>query len=205
MFLRSNNVRVERLLASFIPRAIHPNHLTTFRLLVIPFLILAEIHHLSAKLIFLLVILAGLSDFFDGVLARSRDQVTRIGTILDPTADKLLSIVVIWILYSRDLLSGKLIFLILLAESHILIIPCLSFLYRFLSGHVTTEPFKIIPNIFGKLKFTCLIFSFSLLLFGEAFDIVWAKTLGHFLATLGVSLGMVAVYKYIASWIKEKY
>ena len=42
-----------------------------------------------------IAVLAGLTDILDGHLARSRGQVTRIGTMLDPLADKAMMLAVI--------------------------------------------------------------------------------------------------------------
>lgn len=66
-----------------------PNSLTILRIIFVPFFILFVInnHFLLALIIFSL---ACLTDAFDGSLARRFDQGTRLGSILDPIADKLL-------------------------------------------------------------------------------------------------------------------
>lgn len=69
-----------------------PIALTLFRIVLVPliivFLISSErVHVLIAAVIF---IAASLTDWLDGRLARRRNQVTRLGTLLDPVADKLL-------------------------------------------------------------------------------------------------------------------
>lgn len=69
-----------------------PNLITTGRVVLAPvtaFLLLQPglWHRLVA---FLLFLIAAVSDLYDGYLARSRDQITTFGKIVDPIADKLL-------------------------------------------------------------------------------------------------------------------
>ncbi|MCD1260869.1 CDP-alcohol phosphatidyltransferase family protein [Paenibacillus athensensis] len=47
------------------------------------------------KVAFLVLLLAGLTDILDGYIARRRGQVTVVGSMLDPLADKAMMIVVI--------------------------------------------------------------------------------------------------------------
>jgi CDP-diacylglycerol--glycerol-3-phosphate 3-phosphatidyltransferase len=71
-----------------------PNSLTISRLIAVPFCCYAlfknggddSFWRVIAWIGFFLV---GLTDFFDGKLARSRKQVTSFGTFLDPVADKI--------------------------------------------------------------------------------------------------------------------
>ena len=69
-----------------------PIALTLVRIVLVPlvivFLISSErVHVLIAAVIFLA---ASLTDWLDGAIARRTNQVTRLGTMLDPVADKLL-------------------------------------------------------------------------------------------------------------------
>lgn len=69
-----------------------PIGLTITRIVAVPLLILflissSRVHALIAAGIF---ILAALTDWADGLIARRRNQVTTLGTLLDPVADKLL-------------------------------------------------------------------------------------------------------------------
>jgi len=66
-----------------------PNQLTLLRMVFIPFVVLSLIDHEYKQALVLLVI-AGLTDLFDGFLARQLHQQTRIGQYLDPIADKIL-------------------------------------------------------------------------------------------------------------------
>ena len=66
-----------------------PNELTFLRLAFIPFFIMA-IHYERYGLALTILIVAGVSDTLDGLLARSLNQKTPLGAYLDPIADKLL-------------------------------------------------------------------------------------------------------------------
>jgi CDP-diacylglycerol--glycerol-3-phosphate 3-phosphatidyltransferase len=78
-----------------------PNSLTLLRILFVPLLVVVLLtppwavaewfgawHEIVAVLIFLV---AAATDWLDGYLARSRGQVTTLGKLLDPIADKLLT------------------------------------------------------------------------------------------------------------------
>ncbi len=75
-----------------------PNSLTLSRIFVVPLLVVVLLtpvsenwlgvpRHILGVTIFLL---AALTDYLDGRIARSRDQVSQLGKLLDPIADKLL-------------------------------------------------------------------------------------------------------------------
>lgn len=84
-----------------------PNLITYARLLSIPFIIifyLSEIYILQL-LAFIIFILASISDFLDGYLARKLNQTSILGKILDPIADKLLVILVFMMFINSDLLN----------------------------------------------------------------------------------------------------
>ena len=69
-----------------------PNLLSICRILLVPPLVVVLLTKFPGKeFVGLgLFLLAALMDFFDGFLARRRNQVTRLGTLLDPAADKIL-------------------------------------------------------------------------------------------------------------------
>ena len=71
------------------------NRITIFRVLLIPFFIACLLYYSESKDFFRLAALAifavaTITDAIDGGIARSRGQITDLGTILDPIADKLL-------------------------------------------------------------------------------------------------------------------
>lgn len=69
-----------------------PNKLTLMRVILVPFFVAAALisfphHYLVALVIF---VVASVTDFFDGYLARKNNLVTNFGKFLDPLADKVL-------------------------------------------------------------------------------------------------------------------
>lgn len=69
-----------------------PNALTLFRIFLVPFLVVVLLTKFSGREFVGLGIflVAAITDFFDGWIARRRNQTTRMGALLDPIADKLL-------------------------------------------------------------------------------------------------------------------
>jgi len=67
--------------------------LSLFRILLVPLLVVILLTKFEGKEFVGLgvFLLASLTDFLDGFIARRRQQVTRLGKLLDPAADKLLT------------------------------------------------------------------------------------------------------------------
>jgi cardiolipin synthase len=66
-----------------------PNFITMMRMAMVPFFVLAVWEH-DFSLALWIFIIAGLTDAFDGYLARRMDMQSLIGAYLDPIADKML-------------------------------------------------------------------------------------------------------------------
>ncbi|GGJ13690.1 CDP-diacylglycerol--glycerol-3-phosphate 3-phosphatidyltransferase [Alicyclobacillus cellulosilyticus] len=81
-----------------------PNTLTLFRLLLIPFYLWSFYStpspHKVGALFVLLV--AGLTDILDGYIARKRNAQTQAGQLLDPLADKLMMVAVLFSLIQSN-------------------------------------------------------------------------------------------------------
>jgi CDP-diacylglycerol--glycerol-3-phosphate 3-phosphatidyltransferase/cardiolipin synthase len=85
-----------------------PIGLTLTRIVAVPLLIVflissSRVHAVIAAAIF---ILAAITDWADGMLARRRNQVTTLGTLLDPIADKLLVGTTLLMLTSDNTING---------------------------------------------------------------------------------------------------
>ena len=65
-----------------------PNALSVLRIVIVPFFAWCFLRgHLTAAVA--LLVFSGLSDLFDGLIARKFNQITELGKMLDPFADKL--------------------------------------------------------------------------------------------------------------------
>jgi CDP-diacylglycerol--glycerol-3-phosphate 3-phosphatidyltransferase len=106
--------RVVRILLLWaIPCWIRPNYLTFLRFALIPVIIV--LLHLDHPWWALGVLVAAVcTDFIDGAMARTRNQITVLGTYIDPVADKLLVGVVLgWIGYRYVVVDIILAFILL--------------------------------------------------------------------------------------------
>ena len=83
------------------------NLLTIARIVVIPIIVICI--YLKSPfygwIAFILFCLASITDYFDGYIARIRNEITNFGTFLDPIADKLLVAAVILILTSKGIIA----------------------------------------------------------------------------------------------------
>jgi CDP-diacylglycerol--glycerol-3-phosphate 3-phosphatidyltransferase len=95
-----------------------PNLLTIGRVLVIPFVLYfidnrSQVRSFVAMILYLL---AAVTDFLDGFLARRRGQVSILGKFLDPLADKLIVMAALVVLVDVDRLPAWLVVLLLARE-----------------------------------------------------------------------------------------
>jgi len=69
-----------------------PNTITLLRISVVPFLfiLLAQPGEFWSLIIAILFVIASITDFFDGYIARKYQMITTMGKFLDPIADKII-------------------------------------------------------------------------------------------------------------------
>ncbi len=85
-----------------------PITLTIVRIVLVPLVVVSlisssRVHVLIAAFIF---IIASLTDWLDGLIARRRNQVTTLGALLDPVADKLLVAAALISLVQIDMIAA---------------------------------------------------------------------------------------------------
>lgn len=85
-----------------------PNLLTLSRILAVPILVflLWTPSWFDYAITFVLYCLVGITDYFDGYLARAQGTVSRLGQFLDPIADKIMVAAVIMMLVARPQAAG---------------------------------------------------------------------------------------------------
>jgi len=135
-----------------------PNLLTLLRLFIIHFLVI-EILDSRYLLAFGLFVLAGLSDGFDGLLARMLSQRTTLGLYLDPIADKLLLSTLFLVLTHMNMVPRYVTVLVFSRDFGILLIATL----LFATG--TLKDFR--PSLLGKLNTVVQIFGLTVVLIDQ--------------------------------------
>ena len=135
-----------------------PNLLSIFRILLVPPLVVVLLTKFDGKEWWGLglFLLAAVMDFLDGFLARKRKEVTRLGTLLDPAADK--------ILVSAAFISLVELDPRVVPSWMVVIIVAREFAVTALRGFAAAENLVIPAGISGKIKTTVQIISISLLI-----------------------------------------
>jgi cardiolipin synthase (CMP-forming) len=164
-----------------------PNQITLLRLGFLPiFLILIAYEHYRWALFVLVV--AGLSDGIDGLLARSLNQRSALGAYLDPIADKLLLSSSFVLLAFKKQLAWWLTILVLSRDVLILIVAVVILL---VSGY---RPFP--PSILGKLTTASEIVLVFLVVLGAAYPEYHMGVLNHVLIYAVAVLSIVSGFHY---------
>jgi len=167
-----------------------PNALSLLRLLGVPlFLWLALGPHADGWAIVVLMV-AGVTDYLDGMIARRFNQFSRLGTVLDPAADRLYILAAIIALTVRDIVPLWLA-VVLLARD-MLLLPTLPVLHRHGYG-----PLPV--HIVGKAATLALLYALPLLLLAAGDNTLAdvARPLGWAFTVWGVGLYWLAAWLYL--------
>ena len=121
-----------------------PNILTCLRVVLIPvFMVLAYQNNMPCDIAALVVyVVACLTDYVDGNLARKNNQVTNFGKFMDPVADKLLVMAALLLFVEDGTISAWMVAIILGRE----------FIVSALRMVAASEGLVIAANMWGKAK-----------------------------------------------------
>jgi len=141
------------------------NQLTILRIFLVPVFIICLGYNkpLCALAVFAL---AGITDALDGFVARKFNQITTLGRILDPIADKALLVSSFVFIYNSDLLiKFPFWFVVLVISRDVYIIAGAALIY-FLKGNLDVK-----PSIFGKATTFFQIITVVFVLLANVFSI----------------------------------
>ena len=158
-----------------------PNILTISRLfLTFPLIIFLEINKTS--FVFGLIVLGGITDYFDGYFARKLNLKTKFGAILDPLTDKIFLLIPLLWLAKMDLIPFWSLAIILFRE---LIISALR----------TTIKDGLPASQLGKYK--TFFFFIALVIFFQPFSKELLSNLGITFYWLGFFLTLITFIDYL--------
>ncbi len=153
-----------------------PNKITLFRIFLVPLLVLVLISPsliscIAASIVFGL---AAATDWLDGHLARVTNQVTLLGKLLDPVADKLLVIAALVPLVELDRVAAWIVVVIIGRE----------FAVSGLRMIASAQGIHIAAGASGKYKMIAEIVAIEFLILD--FNIVF-----HYLGQVGIWIAMI--------------
>ena len=149
-----------------------PNILTVARIVLVPFLMVVLLTRFEGELIFgvakeivgaAIFGIAAFTDWLDGYLARRRSQVTQLGQLMDPLADKLLITAALVSLVQMEMASAWMVAVILGRELALTVLRSVAY------ARGVTIP----ASPLGKLKMGTQVLAILLLILGRQVWVFW--------------------------------
>ncbi|SFG41697.1 CDP-diacylglycerol--glycerol-3-phosphate 3-phosphatidyltransferase/cardiolipin synthase [Novosphingobium sp. CF614] len=171
-----------------------PNILTLSRILALPllaFLLWWPKWEFGYGLAFALYCLMGITDYFDGYLARSSGAVSRLGIFLDPIADKIMVAAVILVLTAQGILTGPYVGDMHVIAGLVILVReiAVSGLREFLGGLQVSVPVSKL----AKWKTTFQLVSLGALILGAAMP-WWNITIGSLPINIPHTVGLTTLW-----------
>ncbi len=182
-----------------------PNILTLSRIVTLPllaFLLWWPDWQSGYLLAFALYCLMGITDYFDGYIARSTGAVSKLGQFLDPIADKIMIATVILVLAAQGVLRGPYVGDMHVIAGGVILVReiAVSGLREFLGGLQVSVPVSRL----AKWKTTFQMISLGALILGHALP-WWNVALGGLTMNVPHTVGLTtlwaaAVLTVITGW-----
>lgn len=166
-----------------------PNILTISRIVVIPVIFLAiYINTITWSLLTaILFIIAAITDYFDGYLARSRNETSALGRLLDPIADKLLVVSALLIIVANGMVNK-------ISYIPVVIILCREVLVSGLREFLAEVKVGMPVTRLAKWKTAFQMTALSLILLGRASNVFAVS--GEVLLWVAGVLTFITGYQY---------
>lgn len=174
-----------------------PNRLTIFRIALIPLVVgLLLFTHQNPLLGWVagwIFILASITDFFDGYIARKRNIVTIFGSFLDPVADKFLIVSSLIMLTHLGRIHAVIVVILILREFYITSL-------RLLALH---QGVSVPVNQWGKFKTIAQMVSIPMLMAYETWNSIPFSLLGTLFIYLAFFLSLFSAFNYSAGLFRK--
>ena len=176
-----------------------PNLLTLSRIVALPLLVALlwnPLWHVGYGIAFALYCLMGITDYFDGYLARAQGAVSRLGIFLDPIADKIMvAAVVLMLVATRDIGGVDVIAALVILLREIAV----SGLREFLAPLRVSVPVSRL----AKWKTTLQLIALGALILGGAVPGAWIVTVGRAALWGAAVLTLVTGWDYLRVGLKH--
>lgn len=182
-----------------------PNRLTFFRMLMIPVVVLAlyftdetpqwllaykpYLGHIACWTF----VVASITDFLDGYIARKRNIVTVFGSFLDPIADKFLVVSALIMLMGLERVHPIVVIILVLREMYMTSLRLLAM----------SEGVDVPVSNMGKWKTTAQMVATPMLMINEVFLGLDLELIGTGLMYVAALLSLWSALKYSISMIKK--
>ncbi len=170
-----------------------PNALTLLRIFLVPFLVVVLLTKFEGREIVALAIflLATATDFFDGWLARRRGEITTLGALLDPIADKLLISAAFISLVEVGLAPAWMVVVVVARE----------FAVTGLRSIAAGQGILISASGWGKAKMASQITAVSLLILSEQHE--WVLLPGKIALWIVVAVAVISGAQYFRLFLQR--
>ena len=177
-----------------------PNLLTLFRMALIPVVVVLYFMPIAGVYVTAVFLLAGLTDWLDGYLARRLEQTSQFGEFLDPVADKLVVATVLVLLVSDGDVLARVVSQKLFIVAVVVIIGreiAVSALREWVAQSGARAGMAV--STLGKVKTTVQIIAIALLLCSQ--DLVGFPTLlvGELMLYVASALTIWSMVGYLKS------
>ncbi len=149
--------------------------------------------NLNSQFYFYIFLLASITDYFDGLIARKFKQESSFGKILDPLADKLLTVCLFSIIIQKY-------------NTYYITTPCIIMILREIIvssiRNISINNYKtqIQVTILGKLKTIFQLIGIGILIYSYKFNIILFN-LGIAMLMISLALSITSFYKYFITFI----